>query len=87
MYSSDVTMPRELHQCVSERVHVLHENRAHPPYDSVRVYAYEGDGSDAGSLSSVAHESCDEEQDFRFMTTFGPRFHKLADLYTQEHVT
>ena len=76
-----------MNKCVGERVHVTHGSRSQPPHDSVRVYAYEGDGSDAGSLSSLAHESCDEEQDFRFMSTFGPRFHKLADLYSHAEVT
>jgi len=28
-----------------------------PPFESVRVYAYEGDGSTAGSLSSVESKS------------------------------
>jgi len=50
-----------------------------PPYDDLRNYAYEGGGSTAGSLSSLASE--DEEQDFDHLNGWGTRFQKLADMY------
>ena len=34
-----------------------------PPYESVREYAYEGDGSTAGSLSSVTSRLADDQLD------------------------
>ena len=51
------------------------------PYDDVRHYAYEGDGNSSGSLSSLA--SCTDEGDlkFNYLSNFGPRFRKLADMY------
>ncbi|XP_059351786.1 neural-cadherin-like [Daphnia carinata] len=50
-----------------------------PPYDDLRNYAYEGGGSTAGSLSSLASE--DDEQDFDHLNGWGTRFQKLADMY------
>lgn len=53
--------------------------------DDVRHYAYEGDGnSSRSSLSSLA--SCTDDGDLRFdyLSNFGPRFRKLADMYGEE---
>lgn len=54
------------------------------PIDDVRHYAYEGDGNSSGSLSSLA--SCTDEGDlkFNYLSSFGPRFRKLADMYGEE---
>ncbi|CAG0882476.1 unnamed protein product, partial [Darwinula stevensoni] len=49
--------------------------------DDVRHYAYEGEGSTAGSLSSLSSGSDDQVQDFDYLQTLGPPFQKLADLY------
>ncbi|EFA11594.1 DE cadherin-like protein [Tribolium castaneum] len=51
------------------------------PCDDVRHYGYEGDGNSSGSLSSLA--SCTDEGDlkFNYLSSFGPRFRKLADMY------
>lgn len=51
------------------------------PYDDVRNYAYEGDGNSIGSLSSLASGTDDEDLNFDYLPTFGPRFKKLADMY------
>ncbi|GAB6020929.1 hypothetical protein CHUAL_003573 [Chamberlinius hualienensis] len=53
------------------------------PSDDVRLYAYEGAGSTAGSLSSLASGTDDNEQDFDYLNSWGPRFQKLADMYGQ----
>ena len=50
------------------------------PYDSVREYEYEGGGSSAGSLSSL-QTSSSGDLDFSYLSDFGPRFAKLADMY------
>uniref|UniRef100_A0A8D8PLP1 Neural-cadherin n=1 Tax=Cacopsylla melanoneura TaxID=428564 RepID=A0A8D8PLP1_9HEMI len=55
-----------------------------PPFDDLRNYAYEGGGSTAGSLSSLASGTDDEEQEFDYLGAWGPRFDKLADMYGQE---
>lgn len=54
-----------------------------PPVDDLRNYAYEGGGSTAGSLSSLASETDDHEQRFDYLNSWGPRFQKLADMYGQ----
>ncbi|XP_054284040.1 neural-cadherin isoform X4 [Macrosteles quadrilineatus] len=52
-----------------------------PPFDDLRNYAYEGGGSTAGSLSSLASGTDDEQQDYDYLGAWGPRFDKLADMY------
>ncbi len=55
-----------------------------PPHDSVREYAYEGGGSDAGSLSSLASSDDSDEQTYDYLNDWGPRFSKLKDMYGNE---
>uniref|UniRef100_A0AAY4BK62 Cadherin domain-containing protein n=1 Tax=Denticeps clupeoides TaxID=299321 RepID=A0AAY4BK62_9TELE len=52
-----------------------------PPYDTALIYDYEGDGSLAGSLSSIASGSSDGDQDYDYLNDWGPRFKKLANMY------
>ncbi|XP_076828962.1 cadherin 24, type 2b isoform X2 [Brachyhypopomus gauderio] len=57
-----------------------------PPYDSVQVYGLEGTGSRAGSLSSLESEGekeADKEEWGGGMEEWGPRFHKLAQLFRE----
>ncbi|KAL1493174.1 hypothetical protein ABEB36_011282 [Hypothenemus hampei] len=50
-------------------------------YDDVRHYAYEGDGNSTGSLSSLGSCTDDGDLDFNYLSSFGKRFSKLADMY------
>uniref|UniRef100_A0A8D1EGW3 Cadherin-6 n=1 Tax=Sus scrofa TaxID=9823 RepID=A0A8D1EGW3_PIG len=52
-----------------------------PPYDSLATYAYEGTGSVAESLSSLESATTDGDQDYDYLSDWGPRFKKLADMY------
>ncbi|XP_069766540.1 cadherin-12-like isoform X1 [Narcine bancroftii] len=55
-----------------------------PPYDSLVTYAYEGNCSLAESLSSLESVNADMDQDYDYLTSWGPRFKILADLYGTE---
>ncbi|KAL2085799.1 hypothetical protein ACEWY4_019119 [Coilia grayii] len=55
-----------------------------PPYDSLATYAYEGSGSVAHSLSSVESAASDGDHDYNYLSDWGPRFKKLANMYGTE---
>ncbi|XP_006634604.1 cadherin-10a [Lepisosteus oculatus] len=52
-----------------------------PPYDSLATYAFEGNGSIAESLSSLESAATDGDQDYDYLSNWGPQFKKLADMY------
>ncbi|XP_006000390.1 cadherin-18 isoform X1 [Latimeria chalumnae] len=52
-----------------------------PPYDSLQTYAYEGHGSQAGSISSLDSATAYSEQDYNYLCDWGPEFKKLAEIY------
>lgn len=57
--------------------------------DDLLNYAYEGCGSTAGSLSSLASigRNDDEAQDFHYLSRLGPRFQNLANLYSHNEAS
>lgn len=56
-----------------------------PPYDSFQTYAFEGTSSPALSLSSIHTLSTTSEQDFSYLSEWGPRFRQLAGYYAPEN--
>ncbi|GCC34976.1 hypothetical protein chiPu_0013453 [Chiloscyllium punctatum] len=52
-----------------------------PPYDSLQTYAFEGNGSVAESLSSLESITSASDQNYDYLSDWGPRFKKLADMY------
>ncbi|XP_062335984.1 cadherin-18 [Osmerus eperlanus] len=57
-----------------------------PPYDSLQTYAYEGQGSPTGSISSLDSPEAHSEQDYTYLDDWGPQFQKLAELYGEEEL-
>ncbi|XP_051465345.1 cadherin-12 isoform X3 [Apus apus] len=55
-----------------------------PPYDSLATYAYEGNGSVAESLSSIDSITTEADQDYDYLSDWGPRFKILADMFGEE---
>uniref|UniRef100_A0AAX7VR02 Cadherin-10 n=1 Tax=Astatotilapia calliptera TaxID=8154 RepID=A0AAX7VR02_ASTCA len=52
-----------------------------PPYDSLATYAYEGTGSLAESLSSLESAATEGDQEYDYLSNWGPQFKKLAEMY------
>ncbi|XP_044149262.1 cadherin-18 isoform X1 [Bufo gargarizans] len=55
-----------------------------PPYDSLQTYAYEGQRSEEGSISSLDSLGTPSDQDYTFLDDWGPEFKKLAELYGEK---
>uniref|UniRef100_A0A8C1WVS5 Cadherin 6 n=1 Tax=Cyprinus carpio TaxID=7962 RepID=A0A8C1WVS5_CYPCA len=72
---------------INQRVQENDGNPTAPPYDSLATYAYEGNGSVAESLSSLGSVSSEGEQDYNYLSEWGPRFRKLADMYESNRST
>ncbi|XP_035286960.1 cadherin-10-like [Anguilla anguilla] len=66
---------------INQRVQENDANPTAPPYDSLATYAYEGNGSVAESLSSLGSATSEGDQDYNYLSEWGPRFKKLSDLY------
>ena len=45
------------------------------------MFNHEGQGSDAGSLSSINSGTTDGSQNYDYLKDWGPRFSKIADVY------
>ncbi|XP_026168810.1 cadherin-6-like [Mastacembelus armatus] len=74
----------DVREFINQRVLENDCNPTAPPYDSLATYAYEGAGSVAESLSSLGSTSSEAEQDYHYLSDWGPRFRKLADMYGAE---
>ncbi|KAJ8339929.1 hypothetical protein SKAU_G00345620 [Synaphobranchus kaupii] len=73
--------PTDIKDFIYDSVDDANKDPNVPPYDTALIYDYEGDGSLARSLSSVASASSEGDQDYDHLNDWGPRFRKLADMY------
>ncbi|XP_075918488.1 cadherin-2-like [Petromyzon marinus] len=83
--------PSDIGYFISEGLRTADDDTTTPPYDSLHVFHHEGDGSLAGSLSSLGSSSTggggddDDHHDhhdyYERLNSWGPRFRKLADMY------
>ncbi|XP_026857029.2 cadherin-12a [Electrophorus electricus] len=72
----------DLRAYIQQRLQESHSATAAPPYDSLATYAYEGEGSAAGSLSSIESHMQEPEQDYSRMALWGPHFKTLARIFS-----
>ncbi|NXG36452.1 CAD19 protein, partial [Dromaius novaehollandiae] len=68
-------------QFILEKLEEANTDPSAPPYDSLQTYAFEGTGSLAGSLSSLGSNMSDMEQNYEYLTDWGPQFKQLASMY------
>ncbi|XP_024658265.2 cadherin-15 [Maylandia zebra] len=73
--------PTDIEDYINDGLEAADHDPNVPPYDTALIYDYEGDGSLAGSLSSIASGSSDGDQDYDYLNDWGPRFKKLANMY------
>lgn len=76
---------RLFQEFIGEKLQEADRDLTAPPYDSLQTYAFEGSGSAAESLSSLASldslNPLESEQNYDYLSGWGPRFQKLAELY------
>uniref|UniRef100_A0A3Q3WXK7 Cadherin domain-containing protein n=1 Tax=Mola mola TaxID=94237 RepID=A0A3Q3WXK7_MOLML len=70
--------PTDIEDYINDGLEAADNDPNVPPYDTALIYDYEGDGSLAGSLSSIASGSSDGDQDYDYLNNWGPRFQKLV---------
>ncbi|XP_069816344.1 cadherin-12-like isoform X2 [Dendropsophus ebraccatus] len=78
-YNSDIR------DFINERLQEHDVDPNAPPYDSLATYAYEGSGSVAESLSSIESPSMEIDQDYDFLSDWGPQFKSLAEMFGGEN--
>ncbi|XP_029316952.1 cadherin-15 isoform X2 [Cottoperca gobio] len=73
--------PTDIEDYINDGLEAADNDPNVPPYDTALIYDFEGEGSLAGSLSSIASGSSDGDQDYDYLNDWGPRFQKLANMY------
>ncbi|XP_067857976.1 cadherin-20-like isoform X2 [Heptranchias perlo] len=70
-----------VHNYILTKLHDANTDPSAPPFDSLQTYAFEGNGSVAESLSSLESATTEADPNYDYLTDWGPRFKKLADMY------
>nr|XP_014348661.1 PREDICTED: cadherin-15 isoform X2 [Latimeria chalumnae] len=76
--------PNDIEDFINDGLDAADNDPNVPPYDTALIYDYEGEGSVAGTLSSIASGSSDGEHDYDYLNDWGPRFKRLADMYGKQ---
>ncbi|XP_040209494.1 cadherin-12 [Rana temporaria] len=74
----------DIRDFINERLQAHDVDPNAPPYDSLATYAYEGSGSVAESLSSIESLRMETDQNYDFLSDWGPRFKLLAEMFEEE---
>ncbi|XP_061094075.1 cadherin-12-like isoform X5 [Conger conger] len=74
----------DIHDYIRQRLRENDGDSSAPPYDSLATYAYEGEGSAAESLSSIESPVADGDEDYDYLTEWGPRFKTLAGIFGEQ---
>uniref|UniRef100_A0A672FHV2 Cadherin-12 n=1 Tax=Salarias fasciatus TaxID=181472 RepID=A0A672FHV2_SALFA len=77
----------DIRDFINQRLTEHDTDNSAPPYDSLATYAYEGDGSVAESLSSIESVAIDLEEDYDYLSDWGPRFKTLAGIFGEQSET
>ncbi|KAG8563049.1 hypothetical protein GDO81_015908 [Engystomops pustulosus] len=73
--------PSDIADFIHDGLQAADSDPSVPPYDTALIYDYEGEGSVAGTLSSILSSEEDTDQDYDHLQEWGPRFRRLADMY------
>lgn len=82
--SLDIDEEMDIGEFIKQRVAEADQDTSVPPYDSLQTYAYEGQGSPAGSISSLGSAGARSDLDYNSLDDWGPKFEKIAELYGEE---
>jgi len=72
-YKPDVELPNQALKNKLDREEIVP--------DTLKVYVEEGEGSLVDSLSSLASDSTEDDQDYDYLKEWGPKFEKISKLY------
>ncbi|XP_067928117.1 neural-cadherin-like [Watersipora subatra] len=76
--------PPDVADFITGRLNDADDDPTNCPGDEFNEYDYEGNGSDAGTLSSLNSASSEGDQEFDHLQDWGPKFARLADMYKGE---
>lgn len=63
----------DVHDFIKQRLAEADQDSSVPPYDSLQTYAYEGQGSSEGSISSLGLAEIQSEEDYSTLDQCSPK--------------